>query len=255
MSKHRSQFRLSENAWLTLIPIVATYLVFLFQCSYFGYFGVPLSMVDVDIPKIIVSMAALSLAAVLLILLFSAVADLLRSQNPIVQIFGKGLMIVVFFLPFILAASSVFTRSQLITYGGLFLVLWLLNFWPPAQKEGESKSYMERLRDQEEAYTKAIKSDPKNIKQAIGKTVLGPFSLVFFLSIYVLMLGTYCASIFGGNTHLKGNPDALYVGRVNEAYIFTIVDPHSNTFGDQVQLIGTGTNIELVRSKRKSEPQ
>lgn len=252
MAGHSSQFRLSENAWLSLIPIVATYLVFLFQSSYFSYFGVPVSMVDVDIPKIIFSMVALGLAAVLLIVLVSAVADLLRSQNPIVQIIGKGLTSVVFFLPFILAATNVFTPLQLMTYGGLFLFLWLINLWPPAQKEGESKSYIERLRDQEEAYAKAIKAEPRNIKQIIGANVLGPFSLVFFLSIYVLMLGTYCASVFGGNTYLRENPDALYVGRGNGAYIFTIVDRKTNTFGDQILLVDAGSKIELIRSKRKA---
>jgi len=252
MTEHSAQLRISENAWLTVIPIVATYLVFLFQGSYFSYFGVPVSMVDVDIPKIIFSMAALGLAAVLLIVLFSAVADLLRSQNPIVKIIGKGLTGVVVFLPFILAATSVFTRLQLMTYGGLFLGLWLINFWAPAQREGEFKSYIERLKDQEDNYTKAIKAEPRNIKQAVGANILGPFSLVFFLSIYVSMLGTYCASVFGGNTYLKGNPDALYVGRANGAYIFTIVDAKSNTFGDQILLINDGSKIELVRSKRKA---
>jgi hypothetical protein len=209
-------------------------------------------MVDVDIPKIVFSMAALTLAAVFLIVLFAAVADLLRSQNPVVQIIGKGLAGVTIFLPFILAATDVFTITQLTTYGVIFLCLWLTNFWPPAQKEGESTSYMERLREQEEAYTKAIKSEPRNIKQAVGTNVLGPFSLLFFLSIYVMMLGTYCASVFGSGTYLKENPDALYVGRAGGAYIFTIVDPKTNTFGDNILIKDVGSTIELVRSKRKA---
>ena len=252
MTEKSSQFRLSENAWLSLIPVVATYLVFLFQSSYFAYFGVPVSMVDVDIPKIIFSVAALTLAALLLVILLSAVADLLRSQNPIVQIIGKGLIGVVFFLPFIIAATSVFTRLQLTTYGVIFMSLWLLNFWPPPQKVGESKSYIGRLKEQEDKYNQAMKSEPKNIKQAVGANVLGPFSLVFFLSVYVLMLGTYCASVFGGSTYLKGTPDALYVGKANGSYIFTVVDPKTNTFGNHIVLIDAGSKIELVRSKRQA---
>lgn len=252
MTESSSKFRLSENAWLTLVPVIATYLVFLFQSSYFSYFGVPVSMVDVDVPKIIFSMAALALAALFLVVLFAAVADLLRSQNPVVQIIGKGLAGMAIFLPFILAATDVFTAKQLATYGALFLCLWLTNFWPPAQKEGESKSYMERLGEQEERYAKAIKAEPRNIKQAVGTNVLGPFSLVFFLSIYVMMLGTYCASVFGGGTYLKDNPDALYVGKTDGAYIFTIVDSETNTFGNNILLKDSGGSIELVRSHRKA---
>lgn len=252
MTENRPQFRLSENAWLTLIPIVATYLVFLFQSSYFAYFGVPVSMVDVDIPKIIFSMVALALAALFMILLFSAVADLLRSQNPVVQIVGKGLTGVAFFLPFILAATDVFTAKQLTTYSALFFCLWLTNFWPPVQNKGESKPYLERLREREDAYTKALQSEPRNIKQAVGSNVLGPFSLVFFLSIYVMMLGTYCASVFGGGTYLQGNADALYVGRTNGTYIFTIVDPKTNKFGDRILLMDGSSKIELARSERKA---
>ncbi|MDR7193439.1 hypothetical protein [Luteimonas terrae] len=252
MTEPSSKFRISENAWLTTIPVVATYLVFLFQSIYFSYFGVPVSMVDVDVPKIIFSTAALALAAVFLIVLFAAVADLLSSQNPVVQIVGKGLTGVVIFLPLILASKSVFTTAQLTTYGIIFFGLWLTNFWPPARKEGESKSYIERLRAQEEAYTKAIKSEPRNIKQAVGTNVLGPFSILFFLSIYVMMLGTYCASVFGGGTYLRENPDALYVGRTGGAYIFTIVDPETNTFGKEVLLKDAGSTIELIRSERKA---
>lgn len=252
MTESSSQFRLSENAWLTLIPIVATYLVFLFQSSYFAYFGVPISMVDVDIPKIIFSMAALVLAAVLWIVLFSEVADLLRSKNPILQIVGKGLTWVTIFLPFILAGVNTYTTKQLTIYGALFFCLWGTNFWPPAQKKGESKPYLERLREREEEYTQAMKSSPRNIKQAVGANVLGPFSLLFFLSIYVMMLGTYCASVFGGSTYLQDNPDALYVGRANGAYIFTIVDPKTNTFGDRILLMDGTSKITLVRSKRNA---
>lgn len=252
MTENISKFRLSENAWLTLVPVIATYLAFLFQSSYFSYFGVPFSMVDIDVPKIIFSMAALALAAVLLVILFAAVADLFRSQNPVVQIIGKGLAGVVMFLPFIIAATDAFTAKQLLTYGALFLCLWLANFWPPAQEEGQIKSYMERLREKEEKYTKAMKTEPRNIKQAVGATLLGPFSLVFFLSIYVMMLGTYCASVFGGTTYLKANPDALYVGKTDGAYIFTIVDPEKNTFGNNILLIDGGSGIELVHSDRKA---
>ena len=252
MTENSSKFRLSENAWLALVPVIATYLAFLFQSSYFSYFGVPFSMIDVDAPKIIFSMTALALAAVLLVILFAAVADFLRSQNPVVQIIGKGLAGVVTFLPFILAATDVFTAKQLLIYGALFLCIWLANFWPPAQKEGEHMSYMERLREQEERYKKAIKAEPRNIKQAVSTNVLGPFSLVFFLSIYTMMLGTYCASEFGGQTYLKDNPDALYVGKTGGAYIFTIVDPETNTFGNKILLKDDGSSLELVRSDRKA---
>lgn len=252
MTENNSKFRLSENAWLALVPVIATYLAFLFQGSYFSYFGVPFSIVDIDAPKIIFSMAALALAAVLLIILFAAVADFLRSQNPVVQIIGKGLTGVVIFLPFILAATDVFTVKQLLTCAVLFLCIWLVNFWPPTQKEGEQKSYMERLREQEENYAKALKAEPRNIKQAVGTNILGPFSLVFFLSIYVMMLGTYCASVFGGQTYLKENPNALYVGKTGETYIFTIVDPKTNTFGNNILIKDSESNIELVRSNRKA---
>lgn len=243
-----SRIKLSENAWLALIPVVATYLAFLFQSSYLGYFGVPISMIDVDIPKIIFAMAALTLAAVFLVLLFAFVTDFLRSQNPIVQIIGKGLAVITIFLPFILAATDVYTVKQQITYGGVAFCIWLLNFWPPAQKAGESKSYLERLKEQEDQYTSGAK--PQNIKQTIGKSVLAPFSLAFFLSIYVMMLGAYCASVFGGSTYLKENPNALYVGKANGSYIFTIVDPQTNTFGDQILLIDSGSKLELVHTNR-----
>tara|TARA_R110000764_G_scaffold162718_1_gene250013 strand:- start:1835 stop:2608 length:774 start_codon:yes stop_codon:yes gene_type:complete len=254
MSSSNGKFRLSENAWLALVPVIATYMAFLFQGSYFSYFGVPFSMVDVDVdvPKIIFSMTALALAAVLLVILFAAVADFLRSQNPVVQIIGKGLAGVVIFLPFILSATDRFSVKQLLACGAIFLFLWLINFWPPAQKEGERKSYMERLSEQEERYTNTIKAKPLNIKQAVSTNVLAPFSLVFFLSIYVMMLGTYCASVLGGQTYLKGNPYALYVGRTGGAYIFTVVDPDTNTFGNNILLLDLESGIELVRSDRKA---
>lgn len=252
MPENNPRFQLSENTWLALVPLVATYLVFLFQSSYFSYFGVPVSMVEVDVPKIIFAMVALALAAILFVVLFSAAADLLRSQNPIVQIIGKGFIGVVVFLPFVLAAAGAFTRLQLMTYGGLFLGLWLMNFWPPAQKPGEPRSYMERLKIQEDTYSDAIKSEPRNIKQAVGTHVLGPFSLIFFLSIYVLMLGTYCASLFGGSTYLKDNPNALYVGRSHDAYIFTLVDPKTNTFGSEILVVRGEEKVALVRSDRRA---
>lgn len=242
------RIKLSENAWIALIPVVATYLAFLFQSSYLAYFGVPISMIDVDIPKIIFSMAALTLAAVFLALLFAFVADLLRSQNPIVTIVGKGLLVVTLFLPFILAGIDFYTVKQQIIFGGLGLGIWLMNFWPPAQKAGESKSYLERLKEQEDRYAKGTK--PQNIKQVIGESILAPFSLIFFLSIYVMMLGTYCASVFGGSTYLKENLNALYVGKTNGSYIFTIVDPKTNTFGDQVLLIDSSNKLELVHTTR-----
>lgn len=242
------RFKVSENAWLAFIPVVATYLAFVFQSSYFSYFGVPISMVDVDVPKIIFSMAALTVAAVLVSILFAFVADLLRSQNPVVMILGKGLLVIVFFLPFILAGLDFYSVKQQLAYAGIALIFWLINFWPPAQRPGESKSYLERLKEQEDKIIGDVK--PQNIKQVVGQMVMAPFSLVFFLSMYVMMLGAYCASLFGGSTYLKENPNALYVGRTGSAYIFTIVDPKTNTFGNQVLLIDDGAKIELVHAER-----
>lgn len=237
--------KLSENAWLAMMPILATYLAFLFQGSYFAYFGVPMSLIDIDVPKIIFSMAALVVAGFLALMLFAAVADTLRSQNPIIRIFGRGLLGVVLFSPFIIAGVNFYTIKQNLFFGGILFVIWMLNFLPPPQKAGEFKSYLERLREQEERYGEAIA--PKNVKQMFGERVIAPFSLIVLLSIYVMMLGGYCASVFGGTSHLKDNPGAIYVGKANGAYIFTIVDPKTNAFGNQVLLISDGEKIELVR--------
>jgi hypothetical protein len=244
--------RLSENVWLALLPIVGTYLAFLFQSSYFGYFGVPASMVDVDIPKIIFAMAAIAVAGVIFIAMFAFVADLFRAQNPIIRIIGRGLTGVVIFLPFILAATQAFTTKQLLTNGLILLALWSHNFWPPPQKTGESKSYLERLGEQLDEQDRALKSEPKNIKQIAGDSVIAPFSLIFFGSIYVLMLGGYCASTFGGRTYLQSNPNALYVGKTDGAYIFSIVDPKTNTFGNRIVLLDASNPLELVITDRKA---
>lgn len=40
--------------------------------------------------------------------------------------------------------------------------------------------------------------------------------------------------------YLKSNMNALYVGRSDDAYIFTIVDPETNTFDDEVMLVDVG---------------
>lgn len=246
-----TRIQFSENVWLALLPVAGTYIAFLFQASYFSYFGVPVSMVNIDIPKIIFSMAAIALAGVLLVTIFAFVADLLRSQNPIVKIIGRGLTVVVFFLPFILAATEVFTARQLIAYGLISITAWVLNFWPPPQNPGEKKSYMERLTEQEDERHKLSENKPINVKQAVGESVVGPFSLFFFGSIYVLMLGAYCASMFGSHSYLEGNKDALYAGKIDGAYVFTIVDPKNNTFGHQILLLDSGSSVELVRSDRR----
>lgn len=244
--------RLSESAWLTLIPVVATYLAFLFQSSYFSYFGVPISLVEVDLPKIIFAMVALTIAFVLFSVLFAFVADILRSRNVVIQIVGKGLTAVVTFSPFVLVATDAYSPSQLSIAAVFFLLVWLLNFLPPQQKIGEKKTYFERLQMQEDEYLEGIRSKPLNAKQAIGKRVLEPFFLVFFLSLYVMMLGAYCASLFGGSTYLKSDANALYVGRSNGAYIFTKVDPKTNTFGDQIYIVGGG-DLELVHTTRTAK--
>lgn len=243
-------FKLSENAWIALIPILATYLAFLFQGSYFSYFGVPMTLIDIDAPKLIFSMVALVIAGFFAAMLFAAVADILRSRNPVVRIFGRGLLGLVLFLPLIVAAIDINTIWQNLMIGGVLVFAWVINFLPPAQKAGESKSYLDRLREQEDAYGRAVK--PQNAKQIFGEKIIAPFSLVVLLSLYVMMLGGYCASAFGGATHLKGNPNALYVGRANGAYVFTLIDPETNTFGTQVLLLSDGDKIELVRGKNRA---
>jgi len=245
------RLKLSENAWLAIFPVVGTYLAFLFQSSYFSYFGVPVSMVNIDIPKIIFSMAAIAVACVIFIAIFAFVGDILRSKNPIIRIVGRGLAGVAVFLPFILAATQAFTTRQLLTNGLILLGLWSVNFWPPPQKPGENKTYLARLGESLDQQDLALKSEPKNLKQIVGDSVMGPFSFIFFGSIYVLMLGGYCATVFGGKSYLKDNPDALYVGKTDGAYIFTIVDPKTNTFGNRILLLDAGSPIELVAKDRK----
>ncbi|MCF7223868.1 hypothetical protein L3V18_19165 [Lysobacter sp. TLK-CK17T] len=242
---------MSENAWLALLPILGTYLAFLFQSSYFSYFGVPASMVDVDIPKIIFSMAAIAVAGVIFIAMFTFAADLFRAQNPIIRIVGRGLTGMVIFLPFVLAATQAFTAKQLMANGLVLFALWSHNFWPPPQKTGESKSYLEQLDEQLNEQDRALKNKPSNIKQIAGDSVIAPFSLILFGSIYVLMLGGYCASTFGGKTYLQSNPNALYAGKADGVYIFTIVDPETDTFGNRILLLDASNPLELVATDRK----
>lgn len=245
--------KLSENMWLAALPVAGTYLAFLFQSSYFSHFGVPMSMVDVDIPKIIFSMAAIVIAAVIYLMLLAFVIDLFRAKNPILRVVGQGLLTVAIFLPIILAASNTFTTKQLIFQALVLIGLWAANgFWPQPQKSGESRSYLERLGDRLDSENSALKSKPANVKQLVGTNVLGPFSLLMFGSLYVVMLGAYCASAFGGTMYLKSNMNALYVGRSDDAYIFTIVDPGTNTYDNNVVLVDVGQSIELVRSSRKA---
>lgn len=252
MSEQREpKIRLSEHAWLALFPVIGTYLAFLFQASYFGYFGVPVSMVDVDIPKIVFSMAAIAIAFIFFVVLFAIAADLFHARNPIIRVIGRGITGVVIFLPFILVATQAFTITQLLTNGAILLFLWLLNFVPAPQGPGEKESYLARLGRQLDQQDNALRSKPRNLKQIVGNSVLGPFSLIFFGSVYVLMLGGYCASVFGGTAYLKSNLDALYVGKTDRAYIFTIVDPDTGTFGDQILLLDGSNPLELITKDRE----
>lgn len=245
--------KLSENMWLAALPVAGTYLAFLFQSSYFSYFGVPMSMVDIDIPKIIFSMAAIVIAAVIYLMLLAFVVDLFRAKNPIVRVVGQGLLTVAIFLPIILAASSVFTTRQLMFQALVLIGLWAVNgFWVQPQKSGESRSYLERLGDRLDNERSALKAKPTNVKEVVGTSIIGPFSLLMFGSLYVVMLGAYCASAFGGTMYLKSNMNALYVDRSDDAYIFTIVDPETNTYDNNVVLIDAGQSIELIRSSRKA---
>lgn len=97
-----------------------------------------MSMVDVDIPKIIFSMAAIVIAAVIYLMLLAFVVDLFRAKNPIVRVVGQGLLTVAIFLPIILAASSVFTTRQLMFQALVLTGLWAVWFLGPAtEKRGE----------------------------------------------------------------------------------------------------------------------
>lgn len=246
-----SAFQLSEGALLAAAPIVGTYLAYVFQWSYLGFFGVPSSLIEIDLPKIIASITAITCAAVVFSALLAFGYDFVLSKNVFLRIVGKWIVGAIVFSPFIVGSFQVYSATELAIYAVILLVLGLTSFIPPSQKPGESLSYWERLERQQKLNDELDVSPPTTVRQLFGSKILGPFSLVVFGSLYVSVLGHYFAA--KGETHrvLNEQPDFLYVAKSGDSYIFAKIDLATNMLTGDIVLIGNDSDHPIAMTTKR----
>lgn len=214
----------NENVLLALVPVLATFFSLIFQMSYFSYFGVPPSFIELDINKIVFSVAAIVLASYLYgVLLAFAYSLSGNSKFLLVRFLGRFLVPIFMFSPLMLMSISVGSYFPVV----FFVVLSCIAAWAPKKVD-----------------------DNELRRVGSGGLFNGLGSVFFYGSIYVFLLGYFWASVLGSSNYLKDNRDALFVAKVGDSYVFTMVDPETNEFGKELLVLSSSEKIELVTQDR-----
>lgn len=239
--KNKFTLRPSESILLASLPIVGVYIPFLFQWGCFIYFGIPASLIDVDVQKIVLSTVVAAVAVLIFAMIFSFVIDFYKSGGIIIRLICRILFTVTIFLPFIFVIYSIWQKILVLI---CLIVMASTEFFEAFEWRKGDKSYAERL---EQAVKKSSENEsPKNVKQFFGDAILAPFCFFILCSIYVVMLGYYCGPWFVGGTHLKDNQNLIFVGRNNDSYIFVVIDPATKKFGKNFVVRDSSNPIELT---------
>ena len=234
---------LSDNLLIALVPLAGTYLAFVFQFSYFRFYGIPSSLIELDIPKIVFSISAIIGAAFFYSMLLNSLASLTSSTNPVLNILGRQLIVLIFILPLLLGLSAI-GQWQTLLYGVFLLAVALSRYIPPRNRAGENLPYLERLRRREET---PVRTEVRisTARSRFEDRVIAPVVLVMFGSIYVLILGFVSAGVASKHHVLVSQPDAIYVTKSHDHFVFVKYDAKTHRLKSQLIFLPGDASVEL----------
>jgi len=234
---------LTEGLLLAAVPIVGSFIAYLYEFGYVGYFRVPPSFIQLDVTRILAATAVIVISATVYLAILASVADVAMGRNPIIRSLGRSLLFAFFWLPFLLLVPD--TPSTWLSLAVLAAVPLFGELLPPLFKRGTGLRYMERLTESEEVYRANRDRSFKTIGQAFGAVILVPVGGILFASFLVVLLGNSWARNQTTFWALADQPDAIMIAHYGDVALFKRVDITSKSVTDELLIYKLSSSAPL----------
>ena len=242
---------ISEGVLLAAVPVLGTYLAFVFQLGYLWSFGLPPSLIELGLTQIVISIAAIIAAACFYLMVLDRVARLSRLANPILRELGEWLLMLTATAPIVVPVLIVVPPLGKLLLVGIFALSFVSSFIPARQKPGEQLSYVERLREKQD---RPREGNEFPVFSTMERTLLLPVMAVALVSVVVFMLGMFSVGLQTSRVVLKSQPNLIYVTKHQDSFVFARYDVSSRLFTGELLFLQSTSERPLELIKKKTGP-
>jgi hypothetical protein len=245
------------NSWLlggvsvALISAISYSLAFTYEAGFALYFGIPLSLIRVDLTTIFIAFGGIILIAWFLFLVADRMFIIIGQQKGIVR--NKLFFLFPFILVFIFLLvrygnfKEAFYASPLLI---LFLIIGIMQFITALVPTKDKKSYIERL----ELQAKNAKPEPDLIRTFIKF----PNGIVFIFAIVLIFLVFYHtgrSEAYRQEKFLVFNDSQAIVLRIySDRVVCSSFDEKEKTIGNRLLIFDNATVAKLQFEWKKVGP-
>lgn len=242
-----------EVTVVVLAPFLGSLIALVFEAGYLKHFGVPASLIQLDLVSILKPTASVIAAGLAFLYLMASVADWLASRDVFVRVLGHvaslclplGVMVFA-------AAPSLDTLGVIAGFAALFFLLQVV---PPIFEFGTGLPYKDRLarsvEEERRAADAAAESKP-TASNAIMDRVLVPAFLICVFCIVLFARGIGTAEDQTDYFVLDDQPDTVLVAQYGELMIFKRANLVRKELTDQMELRKFGEGVAQVKLSLKS---
>lgn len=224
----------TEAVWLALFPLFGTCLAFVFKAGFYSFYGIPSTLIELDINAIVTSTSALLVLFALYSNAIFMTADLLSAERPELRAIGEGILLFVLISPLpMLGGEKSSAIWAVLSCASLMAIAW--NFASPLMNKDQTLSYKQKMLARSKRTT-SLRDDMQSGK-TFANRVIGPAaSVVLLLTVIVFLTGKSVAS---NNTQYwadEKNPAFILVGMKGDIAILREVTGASGDIGDEIRL-------------------
>jgi hypothetical protein len=232
-------------AW---IPAIGSGLAYFFEFGYVGFFGIPASLIRIDITRILSGCFAAVIATTLYLMAVSAFADLAVGRHLVTRAIGRALVFASIGLPIYVLAPTVEHWWKPFVF--MAIVALMFNLIAAIFHKARGLRYWERV-----DVTSVLEAEPieppKTMRHAVGDYVLRPVSVLLAVCGFVVLLGNYYASNKISHWVMAERSDVVLVATYGDVAVFKEYDPQTRKIGDKVLIrkFSDSSQIELRHIK------
>ena len=224
---------MTEGLVIAAVPVAGSFVAFVFEAGYLAFYEVPITLIQLDFTRVITASGAVILVLLTLLILFSNIVDIAQGSHPFRRIFGKILVVALFFGTFFAIIPGPPERWWALA--GLLVLLLSLELLPPLFQRHTGLKYWGRV-----AAAKPVENGPPKTQtydtfsEAVGALIVTPMSFVFFGTVLIFFLGVYHAQSKTSHWVLMAQPDMLVVAHYGDTVVLKKFDVSSKQIMDML---------------------
>lgn len=176
-----NKYMFSDSLLLAAATFAGTVVAIIFEHSYLSYYGIPASIIQLDLMRIVAAAAAVSMYLIVMILLLFVGRASSAHSNPFRRAMVTPLVLSIMIGPFLF--FSIRSEYRIFIIIGLAMMVYFICLIVPLFTRKRGETYLEKLGASDNNFLKVEYTDK------YYENFAGPLSLILFFSFIVVGAG------------------------------------------------------------------